>query len=198
MKTFLIGILFSFSNLVFAEDYKFIDIQDGSLAYRSFGEGEPLLLLNGGPGRSSDSFAELAETISLNQRQVIIFDQRGTGRSQLHEVNEATITLAKMLDDIEKLRRHLKVEKFFIMGHSFGGMYAMAYAAEFPHRVGGLILSAPGGMDFEFQSYTRANMLSRLSKEGRANFAFWTSREQQQKDPVKASLESLRSLLPGA
>jgi proline iminopeptidase len=178
------------------DDYQFVQSDGVRIAYRVFGSGLPLILINGGPGRSSDSFTELAQKISQLGIQVILFDQRGTGRSKLNEVSEKTVSLSIMVEDLEKLRQHLGLEKMSILGHSFGGMYAMKYASTYSEHVKSLILSASGGIDLSWQEYANTNMLSRLSMEKRAEYKFWTSPQEIQKDPAKARLEALRVLLP--
>ena len=75
---------------------------------------------------------------------MILFDQRATGRSRFATVDESTVTLDLMVDDLEALRASLGFEKIAIFGHSFGGMYAMAYAAKYPARVEWLALSCSG------------------------------------------------------
>ncbi len=132
--------------------------------YTIFGEGPPLLILNGGPGFPSTHFGALAQRLA-GKRQAIIFDQRGTGQSRLEELSSETLTLELMLEDIEALRRHLNIERWAVMGHSWGGMYAMSYAARYPERVDRLILSASGGIDLEFTRHLAANIRSRLSPE---------------------------------
>lgn len=180
-----------------SDHYQYFDSDGVKIAYRVFGVGTPLIVLNGGPGRSSDSFTYLAERLNEHtQRQIILFDQRGTGRSKLAELNDQTVRLDLMVQDLENLRKHLGINKISLLGHSFGGMYAMAYAAQFPAHVEHLILSCSGGIDLSWQSYVHHNMLSRLTKEAREKYVFWTSPEQSKKDPIKSKLEALRLLVP--
>ncbi|MBX9769661.1 MAG: alpha/beta hydrolase, partial [Bdellovibrionales bacterium] len=113
--------------------YKYFDNHGVKIAYRIF-ESNPLattpvlFLLNGGPGRSSDSFTPLAQKLSTLGQRVVLFDQRGTGRSNLPSLDESSVTLDLMVSDLEALRHHLNYQNISILGHSFGGMYAMAYA----------------------------------------------------------------------
>lgn len=121
--------------------------KDSSLIYyKIFGKGEPLLIINGGPGMSSNGFEEMAKTLSKRQ-QTIIYDQRGTGKSKLAELNSESISMQIMADDIESLRKHLKIETWSILGHSFGGMLASYYATLYPNSINKLILSSSGGVD---------------------------------------------------
>ena len=179
-----------------ATSYQYLDIDQGRLAYRVFGAGRPLIVINGGPGRSSQTFVPLAEKLSEKNLKVILFDQRGTGQSTLKVVDSSTITMSHMVRDLESLRTHLHLPKLSILGHSFGGMYAMSYAAQYPNKVEALILSASGGIDLSWQQYTRNNMLVRLSEDAKERYQHWTSDEQIARDPLTAALESLRVLLP--
>jgi proline iminopeptidase len=198
----LLGALFSFVVLFSqtsqsaADPYQYFDNQGVKIAYRTFGSGLPLIVLNGGPGRSSDTFTELAETLASKGYAVTLFDQRGTGRSKLPTLDESTVTLDLMVSDLEALRQHLHYEKISVLGHSFGGMYAMKYASKYPLNIRALILSASGGVDLSWHEYVTHNMLSRLGLNARKKYKFWTSPEQEEKDLVGSSLEALRILVP--
>lgn len=154
------------------------------LHYRLFGETAledaiPLLILNGGPGLTSEHFGELAGQLGQlgAGRTTITFAQRGTGRSELNQVDASTVNLAAMVADIEALREHLEVETWTVFGHSWGGMYAMAYAVEHSERVQGLILSASGGSDLEWATSFQNNLRHRLGPERRAAYDRATTRQ---------------------
>jgi proline iminopeptidase len=201
MKTILLSLalclLLSQSTFAESGQYQSFDNNGVKIAYRVFGTGSPLIVINGGPGRSSDTFTKLAESLqSKTNKQVILFDQRGTGKSKLTLINENTISLDLMISDLEALRKHLGFNKVAILGHSFGGMYAMAYASKYPESIDALILSCSGGVDLSWKEYALHNMLSRLTEKERKKHEFWTSPEQQKIDPIKADLEALRILIP--
>ncbi len=59
-----------------------------NIRYQTFGEGTPILIINGGPGMNSQGFQDVAEKISLFGFSTIIYDQRGTGNSPLEEISE--------------------------------------------------------------------------------------------------------------
>jgi proline iminopeptidase len=199
MKTIFALLLFGNLSLASStppDPYQYFDNNGVRIAFRSFGSGDPLFVLNGGPGRSSDTFTDLAQTLSLNGHRIIIFDQRGTGRSKLNVLNENTVSLDLMVSDLEALRLHLKYGSISILGHSFGGMFAMAYASRYPQNIKSLILSASGGIDLSWQGYVTHNMLSRLNKKARKRYEFWISPEQEKKDPIGSALNALRILVP--
>jgi proline iminopeptidase len=101
----------------------------------------PLLFLHGGPGYNSYSFAAQAGPGLEPQLQMIYLDQRGSGRSERPWRGDYSI--AKMVEDIEALRKTLGVPRLAIMGHSFGGTLALEYAAAYPEHVAKMVLVSP-------------------------------------------------------
>jgi proline iminopeptidase len=143
--------------------------------YRTYGTGTPLLIINGGPGMNSDGFENLAMSLSKNN-QTIIYDQRGTGKSVLKAVDSSTITMKLMMDDIESIRKELKIEKWSILGHSFGGMVASYYATLYPEHIDKLILSSSGGIDLGLLHYVGRGITSRLSAAEQDSVTYWTKK----------------------
>jgi len=74
----------------------FIKNENNTIHFKTYGKGEPLLIINGGSGMNSDGFQSLAKTLS-NTNQVIIYDQRGTGQSKVTKVNSESIRLDLMI-----------------------------------------------------------------------------------------------------
>ncbi|GAA4325049.1 alpha/beta hydrolase [Pontixanthobacter gangjinensis] len=174
MKALIILFLFVLLPEMFlAQHYESFATEDGRISYQTFGTGEPLLIINGGPGMNSHGFAALAKILSESNKS-IIYDQRGTGRSKLKEPGTSTLSLELMLDDIEALREHLDFEQWIILGHSFGGMLAYAYAAKYPHRVKAMIQSHSGGMDLEITD--SFDILSRLDQTERDSLTYYSTR----------------------
>ncbi|MDH3710711.1 MAG: alpha/beta hydrolase [Cyclobacteriaceae bacterium] len=138
--------------------------------YRAFGSGQPLLIINGGPGMSSEGFIPLAKTLSKNYR-TIIFDQRGTGKSIMIHPDSKNITMDLMTADMEALRNHFKFEGWTLMGHSFGGMLAAYYTGKHPQMVQGLILSSSGGLDMQLFSYI--DIRGRLTQTEKESLRYW-------------------------
>ncbi|MBU6373346.1 MAG: prolyl aminopeptidase [Alphaproteobacteria bacterium] len=99
--------------------------------------GLPALALHGGPGGGSSP--EMRRFFDPQRYCVTLFDQRGCGRSTPHaEVRENTTW--DLVDDIERVRVHLGVEKWLVFGGSWGSTLALAYAARHPDRVAALVL----------------------------------------------------------
>jgi proline iminopeptidase len=124
---------------------------------------------------NSNGFATLADSLS-SDRMVILYDQRGTGKSTLPGISNKTISMKGMLDDLEVLRKGLHINRWTILGHSFGGMLASYYAANYPERVNALILSSSGGIDLELLQYVNRNIQQRLSEKDRQSLEYWNNK----------------------
>ncbi|HVO74181.1 MAG TPA: alpha/beta fold hydrolase, partial [Ignavibacteriaceae bacterium] len=122
MKKILLILLLSLSFSVSGncQEDGFIKTEDGVLHFKKYGNGEPLLIINGGPGLDCEGFTPLAKLLS-DKYMTILFDQRGTGKSKLKQVDSTTITMKLMAQDIETIRNYFKIEKWIVLGHSFGG-----------------------------------------------------------------------------
>ena len=185
----------SFSHVAYAQTESSIKNGTATIHYKTFGAGKPILIINGGPGMNSDGFASLAKSLS-GKNKTIIYDQRGTGKSFVDKVNDSTITLQLMLSDIEVLRKHLKINSWVILGHSFGGMLASYYAANYPANTDALILSASGGIDLELLSYLQQNIQKNLSGEDQKLLDYWNSRISDGDTSYKARLNRGTALAP--
>jgi proline iminopeptidase len=100
-------------------------------------EGKPAVLLHGGPGGGIAQF--MRRFHDPKAYRIILFDQRGCGQSTPH-AELAQNTTWDLVEDIEKLRRHLGIERWQVFGGSWGSSLAMAYAESYPQRVSELIL----------------------------------------------------------
>lgn len=99
--------------------------------------GMPVLFVHGGPG---GSFAPIhRQFFNPNSYRIILFDQRGCGKSKPHACLTNNTT-AHLIEDIEKIRRYLKVDKWLLFGGSWGSTLSLLYAQSYPERVYGLIL----------------------------------------------------------
>lgn len=113
---------------------------DGTtLAYHRHGEGEPLVVVPGGPMRASSYLGNLGGLDA--GRRLIRLDLRGTGDSRV-PADPATYRCDRLVDDVEALRIHLGLERIDLLGHSAGGSLAMLYAARHPERIRRLVLVA--------------------------------------------------------
>lgn len=117
----------------------FVSGAGAGIYFKTLGEGFPLLLLHGGPGADHSDFLPYLEPLARNCRLVLV-DERGSGRSE-RLADPRGYTLENMVRDLERLRTHLRLEQWVVLGHSFGGILAQAYAVRHPRRVAGLILA---------------------------------------------------------
>lgn len=113
-------------------------------AKRGIGAGKPVIFLHGGPGEGSQTFRRFAGADLESRLTMIYLDQRGSGRSDRPKNIEA-YSIRQMVEDIEQLREHLGVQQIDILGHSFGSILALEYAAQYHDRVSRMVLvsSAP-------------------------------------------------------
>jgi len=99
--------------------------------------GKPVVLLHGGPGGGSNPFMRRLHDPSAYR--IILFDQRGCGKSTPHaELRENTTW--DLVADIERLREHLGIERWQVLGGSWGSTLALSYAQLCPKRVTELVL----------------------------------------------------------
>lgn len=122
----------------------------GSIAYQDCGDpaARPVIVIPGGPGLDASYMLPLADMIAGLRYHVLLVEPRGTGASRAALGDGSQLTVDGSAADIEAVRRSAGVEKAAILGHSFGGSVAQAYAARFPERVRSLILvdsAGPGG-----------------------------------------------------
>ncbi len=193
MKIFF-PILISFFLFQVNAQKKTIETTGGRISYQSFGKGFPVLIINGGPGMSSEGFVPLAKILS-EKNTTIIYDQRGTGESVLQEVYRENISMDLMVEDIEYLRKTLGYDRWIILGHSFGGMLAYAYAAKYPERVKAMIQSHSGGMDLELLN--SLNITSRLTPAQRDSLSYY-SLQISQGDTTHATAQKRGRILANA
>lgn len=124
-----------------------LDVGDGNRVYwEAWGNpsGKPVLKVHGGPG---SGFAPGRPSgWDLERCRVLVFDQRGCGRSAPHASDPATDmsvnTTEHLLTDMELLRTHLGVERWLLNGGSWGSTLILAYAERHPERVSEIIITA--------------------------------------------------------
>ncbi|MDP9088589.1 MAG: alpha/beta hydrolase [Pseudomonadota bacterium] len=105
------------------------------------GRGIPLIAVNGGPGLSHAYMMQndLWQRVAAH-RLVVLYDQRGTGESKRMQAH-APQSMEAQVADLDAIRNALSLGRVAVLGDSFGGMIAMAYAAAHPEHVARLILS---------------------------------------------------------
>jgi proline iminopeptidase len=122
-----------------------LDVGDGNRVYwEACGNprGKPAVVLHGGPGSGCTPWhRRLFDPMAY---RVVLFDQRGCGRSTPHasapDTDLTTNTTHSLVADIERLREHLGIERWLVLGGSWGSMLALAYAEGHPRRVTEMVL----------------------------------------------------------
>jgi 3-oxoadipate enol-lactonase len=175
-----------------------VKVGDINMCYEIHGQGEPLVLIPGA-GSTSNGFARNIPVFS-KKYQVIVYDLRGTGRSEAQDV---PYTLETLADDLAGLLSAIDINAAHIFGASMGGMIAQYFALRYPERTKSLILACTkfGGpheipVDAEVMDYWQHP--KQLSPENsiRESLRFTMSREFIEKNPdvidqiIKQAIES--------
>jgi proline iminopeptidase len=116
----------------------YVDARGVFIYYKSLGSGPPLILLHGGPGGSHDYLLPYLVPLARGNRLVFI-DERGSGKSRKLE-NPIEYTVENMAEDVEAVRKALRLGKISLLGHSFGGALAQAYALKYQKNLSHLLL----------------------------------------------------------
>ena len=125
---------------VYIQQEGFVDANGLMIYYKTLGKGDPLVILHGGPGASHDYFLPYLLPLARHNRLVFI-DERGSGRSQKVE-DPAGYTIENMVEDVEAVRQALGLGKINLLGHSYGGALAQAYALKYQQNLTHLILGS--------------------------------------------------------
>jgi len=118
----------------------FVDANGVLIYYTELGRGAPLMIVHGGPGASHDYLLPYLLPLSRHNR-VIFIDERGSGRSEKLE-DPKQYTVENMVEDIEAVRQALGLGKISLLGHSYGGVLAQAYALKYQRNLSHLILGS--------------------------------------------------------
>jgi len=142
---------------VYTINQGYVDADGVMIYYVTFGRGEPLVVVHGGPGASHDYF--LPYLLPLARRNRVVFiDERGSGRSQKLD-DPSGYTVESMVEDLEIVRQALGLNKINLLGHSYGGVLAQAYALKYQGNLSHLILAST------FSSTRAMNEVFRKQKE---------------------------------
>jgi proline iminopeptidase len=100
-------------------------------------QGVPAVFLHGGPGGGTE--AKMRRFFDPRRYRIVLFDQRGSGKSRPH-ASLVDNTTWDLVADMERLREHLSIERWLVFGGSWGSTLALAYAQTHPERVTHLVL----------------------------------------------------------
>ena len=121
-----------------------VPVPGARLYFREIGAGIPALVLHGGPDFNHRYLLPELDGLA-NHCRLVYYDQRGRGRSS-EGVAPEDVGIDSEIADVDRVRAHFGLERMALVGHSWGGVLAMAYAGRLPDRVSHLVLlnSAPG------------------------------------------------------
>ena len=147
-----------------ALDKKKVNIGDCNLYCEIEGKGVPIVLVSGGPGTSHHIFHPYFSK-AKDFAQIIYYDQRGVGQSDY--VKGMGYIIDQAVEDLEALRKQLKVDKWIVLGHSYGGIIAQSYALKYLDNLKGLVLvaSMTGLPNVDFESGRQGDYLSKEEAE---------------------------------
>jgi proline iminopeptidase len=124
-----------------------LDVGDGNLVYWEVcgnPDGKPAVVVHGGPGSGCGAGAR--RYFDPDRYRVVLFDQRGCGRSRPHASELVTDmrhnTTPHLIADMERLREHLGIDRWLLYGGSWGSTLILAYAETYPERVSEIVISA--------------------------------------------------------
>ena len=100
-------------------------------------DGKPAVFLHGGPGGGTD--AKMRTFFDPRVYRIVLFDQRGCGKSRPH-ASLVDNTTWHLVEDIERLREHLGIKRWLVFGGSWGSTLALSYAQTYPERATELVL----------------------------------------------------------
>jgi len=124
-----------------------LDVGDGNAIWfeqHGAANGRPAVVLHGGPGQGCSP--GMVRGFDLKRYRVVLFDQRGCGQSTPHASEASTDmrfnTTGHLVADMEALREHLGIDRWMLVGGSWGTTLALAYAEAHPARVSAIVLAS--------------------------------------------------------
>ncbi len=152
-----------------------LSLEDARLFYEVRGQGEPVIVVHGGPGLDHRYLRPGLDALA-NRHMLAYFDQRGTGRSAT-DIGPETINLRSFVADIEALREALGLERVHLLTHSFGSRIGLAYARAHPDRLNSMILMNAVEPGVRFNAMTQRRRLEAMSPGDSVELAELTTSE---------------------
>ena len=146
----------------------FLPVGDSRLFIRAAGEGPVVVVLHGGPDFDHEYL--LPELGDLPGHRVVLYDQRGRGRSWSGEGPDQ-VTLSSEMDDLDAIVGRTSVQRVALLGHSFGGLLAAEYATRRPDRLSQLILLHSGPVSRAGRAALTAEITARTTPETASRMA---------------------------
>lgn len=150
-------------------------------------DGVPLLVLHGGPGLDHHEFGDYLDPLTERGVKLLLVDQRSCGRSE--RPSPQTWTLERYAQDVVMLARALELERWAVLGHSFGAFVALQQAVDYPGMAAATIVSGGVG-SMRFLDQVEANLQAFEPSELRAQvIASWA------REPEVATSEEFEQLM---
>ena len=148
-----------------------LPVRGGRIWYRQSGTGRgtPMVLVHGGPGAGS-FYLKPFEAIG-DERPIIRYDQLGAGKSD--RLTDTTLmVIPRFVEELDSLRRALKIDKWIVNGQSWGTVLALEYYKAHPDHVAALVF---GGSVFDWRAYARETeaWAKQMSDSGQRAIAQW-------------------------
>jgi proline iminopeptidase len=164
-----------------------LPVRGGRIWYKvsGAGKGTPMVLLHGGPGAGS-YYLKPFEDIG-DERPIIRYDQLGAGKSD--RLTDTTLmNIPRFVEELDSLRRTLKIERWFLNGHSWGTDLALEYYKAHPDHVAGIIF---GSSVFDWRAYARETeaWTKQLSDSAQRAIAAWKQGGSAEAPAFKAATE---------
>ena len=135
-------------------DGQLVRIDDTSLFVVERGTGHPVIVLHGGPGLDHHEFADYLDPLT-DEFRLLLVDQRANGRSE--RPPESTWTLERMAQDVIMLARALRLDRYAVLGHSYGAFVALQNAVDYPGMATQTIVSG-GVPSMKYLAAVEANL----------------------------------------
>jgi len=158
-------------------------------------DGPYVLILSGGPGEEIRSMEAFADELGKNY-QCIMLEQRGTGRSKLSKYDASTINLKAYIEDIEALRKQLRIDKLMLTGNSWGMMLALAYGGTYPDHTRGIATVGSGPITSDYLAVFVDNQKTRLSSCEMEVIEYWSEPSRRAANSERAEFERVRATAP--
>ncbi|NNE76073.1 MAG: alpha/beta hydrolase, partial [Pricia sp.] len=127
--------------------FGFISNQESSLFFKETGEGETILFVH---GSQEDYRVFMPQLESLSKDfKVITYSRRYNYPNNRLYIEGTSFNPMTEAEDLEKLRQEIGVDRFHIVGHSYGGLITLAYANKYPHRLKSITVSEPPVLNIE-------------------------------------------------
>jgi proline iminopeptidase len=124
---------------VVTADGRLVRLDDTSLFVEERGDGSPVMVLHGGPGLDHHDFADYLDPLA-DAFRLLLVDQRSQGRSEA--APPATWTLERMAQDVIMLARAMELDRYAVLGHSFGAFVALQNAVDYPGMAAATVVSS--------------------------------------------------------